>query len=257
MQIKNSRLDIFYAEKSKRGIAMPVPVVPTVLPAQHINAAQTTATRFVASLDLLRDIGTPVILPPNHCIIEEGDASEFCYRVTLGTARLVNIHQDGKRFIGEFLLPGDLIGFELAEANRFSAETITEAALIRYPRRAVEEHFDSNPSMRRLLFQFVGMRLADAQSRMIMMGRRSSCERVATFLLELIERGRPGLGFHVDLPMSRLDIADYLGLTVETVCRELKDLRTRGVIESRGRRAIIIRRFPTLLGLAKQEGPQL
>ncbi len=100
--------------------------------------------------------------------------------------------------------------------------------MIRYPRAATERLLDDNPAIARLLRDATIKSLSGAQSRLALLGRMTACERVASFLLELSERNDDEK--HVELPMCRRDIADYLGLSVETVCRVLSDLKRRGVI---------------------------
>ena len=99
---------------------------------------------------------------------------------------------------------------------------------MRYPRAATERLIDDNPAVARLLRDLTLKSLAAAQSRLALLGRMTASERVASFLLELSERNDDEK--HVELPMCRCDIADYLGLTVETVCRVLSDLKRRGII---------------------------
>ena len=112
---------------------------------------------------------------------------------------------------------------------------------MRYPRAATERLIDNNPAVARLLRDVTLKSLAAAQSRLALLGRMTAGERVASFLLELSERSDDGK--HVELPMCRCDIADYLGLTVETVCREFSDLKRRKVIEVAPRSVTLLDRL--------------
>ena len=112
---------------------------------------------------------------------------------------------------------------------------------MRYPRSATEKLIDANPAVSRLIRDMTLKTLAAAQGRLALLGRMTACERVASFLLELSERNDDEK--HVELVMGRCDIADYLGLTVETVCRVLSDLKRRGVIEVSPHSVTLLNRF--------------
>src|SRR5262249_33448091 len=128
----------------------------------------------------------------------------------------------------EFYFAGDCFGMENVSERQFSAEAIGDVVVMRYPRRATEQLADANPGVARNLRDMTLRDLANAQIRMLMLGRMSAPERVATFLLDMFERRDAGRA--IDLPMSRNDIADYLGLTIETVCRVLSGFKRTGAI---------------------------
>ncbi len=162
-------------------------------------------------------------------IFADGDAADCWCRVVAGTVRVCKVLADGRRHIAEFYFAGDCFGLENIPARLFSAEAVSDVIVMRYPRRATERLADDNPNVARWLRDLTLRDLANAQIRMLLLGRMSAPERVATFLLDMFER-RDATGT-LDLPMCRNDIADYLGLTIETVCRVMSVLKRAGTID--------------------------
>jgi CRP-like cAMP-binding protein len=181
------------------------------------------------ALIALEQIGTRLQFSRNQEIYAQGEGGGFWCQVLAGAVRITRLRSDGRRHIAEFCFAGDVFGLDAAAERDFSAEAVVDAVVMRYPRAATERLIDNNPGVVRLLRDMTLKSLAAAQSRLALLGRMTACERVASFLIELSERGDDGR--HVELPMCRCDIADYLGLTVETVCRVLSDLKRRKVIE--------------------------
>jgi CRP/FNR family nitrogen fixation transcriptional regulator len=180
------------------------------------------------ALVALERIGSRRSFARDEEIYAEGDASDCWYKVISGTVRICKFLADGRRHIAEFCFAGDCFGLPPASTRVFSAEAVGEVIVMRYPRRAADRLIDEDPQLARRLCDMTMRDLAHAQSRMLLLGRMTASERVACFLLEMSERrdARRVL----DLPMSRTDIADYLGLTIETVCRVLSALKRDGVI---------------------------
>ena len=182
------------------------------------------------ALDLLEQFGTTVTVMHDQEIHGQGDRADYCYRILSGCVRMVRLMEDGRRQIGEFLLGGDLLGFDALETYDFSAEAVSDVVLRRYPRRMVDALAESNVALARRLRDLTSISLRMAYTRLVLLGRKTATERIATFLLEMAERlprKRPQV---LDLPMSRTDIADHLGLTIETVCRLLAHLRREGTV---------------------------
>ena len=171
------------------------------------------------ALVALERIGSRRSFARDEEIYAEGDPSDGWYKVVSGTVRISKLLADGRRHIAEFCFGGDCFGFEYISERVFSAEAIGKVIVIRYPRRATERLIDENPLLARRLCDMTLRDLAHAQTRTLLLGRMTAPERVASFLLEMSERRDTRRV--VDLPMSRNDIADYLGLTIETVCRVL------------------------------------
>jgi CRP-like cAMP-binding protein len=181
-------------------------------------------------LDLLEQFGTTVSMQHDREIHGQGERADWCYRILSGCARTLKLMEDGRRQIGEFLMAGDLLGFDALGTYDFAAEAVSDVMLRRYPRRAVDALAESNPALARRLRDLTSVSLRTAHARMVLLGRKSASERIASFLLEMSERlpeQRPNV---LDLPMGRTDVADHLGLTIETVCRVLAHLRRDGAI---------------------------
>ena len=180
------------------------------------------------ALDLLDQFGTTVAVQHEHEIHGQGAAATSCYRVISGCVRVVRLMEDGRRQVGEFLMAGDVFGFDALDTHDFAAEAVSDAVLRRYPRRMVDALAETNVGLARRLRDLTSVSLRNAHTRLLLLGRKTASERIATFLLEMAAR-QGGVG-KVVLPMSRTDIADHLGLTVETVCRMMTHLRREGTI---------------------------
>ena len=181
------------------------------------------------ALDLLEQFGSTVSVQREHEIHGQGDKADYCWRILSGCVRTVKLMEDGRRQIGEFLLPGDMIGLDDVGTHDFAAEAVTPVTLRRYPRRMVEALMESHAGLARRLHQMTLANLRNAHERMILLGRKTAVEKIASFLLEMAHRAENARRI-VELPMSRSDIADHLGLTVETVCRVLAHLKREGVL---------------------------
>ncbi len=193
-------------------------------------------------LALLEQFGTTVSVRGDRQVHGQGDKADYCYRILSGCVRTVKLMEDGRRQIGEFLMAGDLFGFDALETYDFATEAVSDVLLRRYPRRMVDALAENNVALTRRLREMTAVSLRTAHARLIMLGRKTASERIAGFLLEMAERlpeARPDV---LDLPMGRTDIADHLGLTIETVCRVLALLRREGTISiDRGRVRILVR----------------
>jgi CRP/FNR family nitrogen fixation transcriptional regulator len=173
-------------------------------------------------------IGTRLRFARDREIYAEGDRGGWWFRVVSGTVRIAKLLADGRRQIVDFCFAGDSFGLEAAELRRFSAEAVSDAIVLRLPRAATERLIEENPAVARHLRNEMLKGLEAAQHRLYLLGRMTACERVAAFLLALSEHDDTRR--RVALPMCRSDIADYLGLTVETVCRVLSDFKRRRLI---------------------------
>lgn len=178
-------------------------------------------------LDLLSG-GSPITLAPERELYAQGAPADYCYRVVSGCMRTVKLMEDGRRQVGAFLLAGDCLGFDDLDLHDFAAQAVTEVVLRRYRRREVEAQADRQPALARRLRELAAASLRVAHDRLLLLGRKTASERIASFLLELA--ARQGGTRQVRLPMGRTDMADHLGLTVETVCRMLTHLRREGSI---------------------------
>lgn len=182
------------------------------------------------ALDLLEQFGNTVSVQREQEIHGQGEQASSCYRILSGCVRMVKLMEDGRRQIGEFLMAGDLLGFDALDTHDFAAEAVSHVVLRRYPRRMVDALAESNVGLARRLRDLTSVSLRTAHTRLLLLGRKTASERIATFLLEMAERLPQGRAHVLDLPMSRTDMADHLGLTIETVCRILAHLRRDGTV---------------------------
>lgn len=163
---------------------------------------------------------------PKTTLFLQDEAADSVYNVTDGVVRLYKLLPDGRRQIVGFALPGDFLGLAMADRYGFSADAVEPVTACRMSREAFATFLDRKPHLLRRLHEFATHELSLAQDQMVLLGRRSAEEKIASFLLGLRERwGRVnGLSVTVALPMSRQDIGDFLGLTIETVSRTLTRL---------------------------------
>ena len=162
-------------------------------------------------------------------IFGENEPADYVYQVTLGAVRSYKLLLDGRRQIGAFHLVGDIFGLENAAVHRFTAEAIVDTKVRLVKRQSLELIAGTDVLVTRDLLNTTATSLQHAEDHMLLLGRKSALERVAAFLLEMDKR-LTRAGFFA-LPMNRRDIADYLGLTLETVSRALHQLNDRGILE--------------------------
>ena len=161
-------------------------------------------------------------------IFAEGDRAAYVYKVLSGVVRTSKLLSDGRRQIDAFHLAGDVFGIEPGEEYRFCAESVGDCVVIAYCRASLGTLTGNDAQFAQELTMGMMRSLVRAQNHMLLLGRKSALEKIATFLLDLA--GRTADGDAVDLPMSRSDIADHLGLTIETVSRSFTHLERQGMI---------------------------
>jgi len=182
-------------------------------------------------------VGARIRYGRNEEVFGEGDEPGHVYRVLSGAVRLYRVLADGRRQIDDFCLPGDLFGLEFGDHHRISAEAVSDCELVVTSRCLVMQQMENNFAFGKLLFEHTTADLAKAQDHALLLGRKTATERVADFLLGMSER--QGNDEEINLPMSRQDIADYLGLTIETVSRTLAELDRKKVLDVASRRIAI------------------
>lgn len=156
-------------------------------------------------------------------VFGEGEEAEYVYQIVSGAIRTYKLLCDGRRQINSFHLPGDLFGLENGAVHRFTAEAVVQTRVRITSRRHLLDSIEHEEEGRASLLTLVTRNLQHAENHMLLLGRKTSVEKVAAFLLEMDRRqDHPNV---MSLPMSRRDIADYLGLTLETVSRALSTLR--------------------------------
>jgi CRP/FNR family nitrogen fixation transcriptional regulator len=185
-------------------------------------------------------------------IYGEKEPADYVYQVKAGAVRSYKLLSDGRRQIGAFHLAGDIFGLENGGAHRFTAEAIVDTMVRLIKRRSLEMVAESDAMVARNLLSMTTTNLQHAEDHMLLLGRKTSLERVAAFLIEMDKR-LTAAGI-MALPMSRRDIADYLGLTLETVSRALSRLHQLGTLDFIGtnQRQIVLRDRAQLISLDLQ-----
>lgn len=182
-------------------------------------------------------------------IFVEGDSAELFYRVASGIVRTYRLLSDGRRQIDAFHLAGDTFGLEASDRHCCSAAAIGEVT-VEVLRRSELRAMAGDAGFASELMTAMMHRLEQAQGHMVLLGCKNAREKVASFLLGIAAR-TPSTSNHVELPMMRCDIADHLGLTIETVSRVIAELARNGVIgRSGGSRTFALRDFPALQRLS-------
>jgi CRP/FNR family nitrogen fixation transcriptional regulator len=182
-------------------------------------------------------------------IFGESEPAKYVYQVVEGAARSYKLLSDGRRQIGAFHLVGDIFGLENGAIHRFTAEAIVDTTVRLAKRLSLEHVAREDALVAHDLLSMTTSNLQHAENHMLLLGRKTSLERVAAFLLEM--DGRLSAAGVMALPMSRRDIADYLGLTLETVSRALSSLHEKGLLDFLGQtqRQIVLRNRPGLAQL--------
>jgi CRP-like cAMP-binding protein len=201
------------------------------------------------ALVALERIGTQLSFSRNEEIYTEGDSTECWYKIISGTVRICKLLADGRRHITEFCFSGDGFGFDGARERVFSAEAVGDVIVMRFSRKATEQMIDQNPALARMLRETMLHDLTNVYNRLLLLGRMTATERVATFLIELFERCDRKKTIVV--PMSRNDIADYVCLTIETVCRVLSTFKRDGIIAIPNAHSVELRDSEALEELAE------
>lgn len=169
---------------------------------------------------------------PGQTFFAEGDPADSFFNVTAGTVRLFKSLPDGRRQIIGFASRGHFLGLAVANSFAFTAEAVEPVTYCRFSRTRLRGLLDDFPALERRLLEIATNELVAAQVQMLLLGRKTARERVASFLLSRAKDHSPCEGplARIHLPMTRSDIADYLGLTIETVSRTMTKLKEEGVI---------------------------
>lgn len=191
------------------------------------------------------------IFEPGQPIFWQSDPAKHVFEIVEGLVRVFKILSDGRRVITGFLYAGDLIGISLMDRYLYGSEAVTKTRVRRFSRQSFQQKMDQSPELRPSLFARLSDEMAAAQEQMVLLATKTAEERVCTFLVLTARRDREAFVMsRLDLPMTRQDIADYLGLTIETVSRTFSNLASRGVITAEGRHqySIKLEKLITLAG---------
>jgi CRP/FNR family nitrogen fixation transcriptional regulator len=199
--------------------------------------------------ETLRSIGTVISAAEGEEVFAEGDDTDHFYKVISGVVRVCKFLSDGRRQIEAFHVEGEVFGLELGDSRTMSAEAVGDCTLVAYRRRGAESLAQKDESVGRQLFQYAMLNLAHAQDHSLLLARRGASEKVAAFLLGWA-RQLSASGKLIGLAMSRQDIADYLGLTIETVSRSLSQMERQGVIALPSLREVRLNNIEALKVLA-------
>lgn len=182
--------------------------------------------------DVMSRLGARMAFAKDEEIYGQDEDADLIYRVVSGAVRTSRVMSDGRRQIGDFYYPDQMFGVEAGDRHRFSAEALSDCVILVLKASALRAAA-GDEAFERLVRTATVQELDRAQEHLLLLGRKTACERVASFLIGLADNGR---GEAVNLPMGRQDMADYLGLTIETVSRMLTQLQGALVVEFAGTR---------------------
>ena len=236
--------------------ARSVPLTPAAYKrALALSQQDETSAPVTLTGHLLRiqEYGARLHFVRNETIFNQDDPADQVYRIVSGTVRLCRYMPDGRRYIVDFLLPGDVMGFVESPDLPVCAEAVTEVTLLAFPRICFDRLAEENPDVRTQLLCHLSANLLTAQQHLFVLGCQKARERVASFLLRLADRTDISCGERLDLPMGRQDIADHLGLTIETISRTITALRTEGLVLIPNASQIVLRDMVALRALAAED----
>ena len=199
-----------------------------------------------ALTDAIEHLGARTTFERNEEIYVQDDAVELLFQVVRGVVRTSRVTADGRRQVGDFYYPGDLFGLEPGPLHRFGAEALTDCEVLAVRRTSVRA-FAGDAELDRAILAATHAEMERLQDHVVMLGRKSARERVGAFLMAVAQRQPEGA---CSLPMGRQDIADYLGLTIETVSRMLTQLQGEAIVEFPSARRFQIRKRLALEELA-------
>jgi CRP/FNR family transcriptional regulator, nitrogen fixation regulation protein len=216
----------------------------------NLDQAQSTAValRTDALGDVMSQMGLRMTFARDEEIFGQDEEADLVYRVVEGAVRTTRLMSDGRRQIGDFYFEGELFGLEHGETHKFSAEALSDCTVQVLKRSALRKLSDTDPAIERMVWHATARELARAHEHVLLLGRKTACERVASLLQRVAERFGPD---NAELPMGRQDMADYLGLTIETVSRMLSQLQQSAVIRFNGVRNFRIANQQALSRLAE------
>ena len=194
---------------------------------------------------------------PGQALFFEGDPAENLYVIRDGCARIYKLLADGRRMITGFLFPSDIVGLAEGSEYVYGCEAITSLSVCRFPRPKLETLMERFPALERQMLRMATNELAAAQDQMLLLGRKTASEKLASFLYLLSMRtARRGADRRVlSLPMNRSDIGDHLGLTTESVSRCFTQLRRTGLIQVDNARSVTILDHDGLLRMTGVSDP--
>lgn len=205
-------------------------------------------------LDILSRLSSDLHKKAKQIICNEDDNAEYLFNIRCGAVRISKMLPDGRRQITGFLFAGDFFGLSCKGRHSYTAEAITPVDICRFPRKKILGLFQEFPDLNERVFDMTRTELNSTHAQMLLLGRKTAKEKLCSFLL--IMRNKTSLlekrfEDEVDLPMGRSDIADYLGLTVETVSRQFTSLSRLGLIKLDGAHKVFLKNIERLSTMAE------
>jgi len=220
---------------------------PITSHSKQASAVPPSADQFSLVASHCGLVATEFSYKKDEEIYGEDEQADYVYQVVRGAVRSYKLLSDGRRQVGAFHLPGDVFGIETGVTHRLSAEAIIDTTVRLIKRSSLEAAAGTNAKVAHQLWTMTVADLKHAEDHMLLLGRKTAMERVVTFLLEMDKRlSNAGI---LGLPMSRRDIGDYLGLTLETVSRALSQLSDQGALSFSGARRISLCNRHRLAGM--------
>jgi CRP/FNR family transcriptional regulator, nitrogen fixation regulation protein len=210
----------------------------------QVPRSRVDISTIAGSMELM---GTRISYARNVEIFGEGEPAEYFYQVVSGSVRSCKLLDDGRRQVTGFYMVGEVFGLEPSEEHHFSAEAVNDTVILVVKRSAIIGLAARDADIARQLWAMTARELQSVQNHMLILGCMGAKQRVAAFLLHMALRISGGI--EIELPMSRQDIADYLGLTVETVSRTLTQLENDATITLVSSRRIVLRNRAALTRL--------
>jgi CRP/FNR family nitrogen fixation transcriptional regulator len=196
---------------------------------------------------VMERLGIRMTFAKGEEIFGQDEDADLIYSVVRGAARTTRFLSDGRRQIGDFYYAGDLIGFETGPRHRFCAEALCDCVVLVVKRSALRS-FGGDAGWDRAIAEATRQELERTQDHLLVLGRKNACEKVASFLMDVAQRQHRE---HAVLPMGRQDMADYLGLTIETVSRMVTQLQGSDIVEFTGSRQFRVKHWAALELLAE------
>lgn len=228
----------------------------------HNTACEGCSTRHLSLcsvLDIneqkaLARISTDLSKSAKQIICSEAEEAEYIYNIRRGAVRISKMLSDGRRQITGFLFAGDFFGLSCKDKHSYTAEAITEVDICRFVRAKIFESFRDIPKLGERVFEMTRTELDATHDQMLLLGRKTAKEKLCSFLLTMNKKSidiKKKQENEVDLPMSRSDIADFLGLTVETISRQFTNLNNEGLIELDGAHKVTLKDIEALSALSE------
>jgi CRP/FNR family transcriptional regulator len=255
--------DVFFARRTNPVILLNSPTSAQChgCGARHIGMCDALSD---ADMSVLARVAQRVTVPAGKAFIEEGSDANYFYDLSDGDVRVFKSLADGRRQVTGFMRTGHFLGLATRGKYVFSAEAMNDVELCRFDRKALHQVFLEFPALESKLLDVATHEMVVAQEQMLLLGRKTALERVASFLIAWAERGdayslghSPDVAFIMTLPMNRTDLADYLGLTIESVSRAFSRLKQDGLVAFTHSHEITVRNVQRMIDITNGDNEVL